>query len=190
MDGDMRDYLKTELQATDEELDKLEKLIQLQQSKVNSTEANINQPSVIFDDFLYQGDLGHAIDEKLLSELKIQHIINLCDCPLETAIVERFDVTWIDNFDDNFQSQIREHLNRTNDLLDKYNKNKEKVLVHCQAGISRSSSIILAYLMKYNHKSLEEAYEYLLERRPIVAPNYGFLIQLIRYEKELENQKT
>ncbi|CAF4263091.1 unnamed protein product [Adineta steineri] len=64
----------------------------------------------------------------------------------------------------------------------------EKVLVHCQAGISRSSSIVLAYLIRYHNDSLEKAYEYLLERRPIAAPNYNFLIQLIRYEKELKNK--
>ena len=30
-----------------------------------------------------------------------------------------------------------------------------------------------------------KAYDYLLDRRPISSPNYGFFIQLIRYEKEL-----
>ncbi|CAF3292376.1 unnamed protein product, partial [Rotaria sp. Silwood2] len=33
-------------------------------------------------------------------------------------------------------------------------------------------------------QSLEKAYEHLLERRSIAAPNYGFLIELIRYENE------
>lgn len=35
--------------------------------------------------------------------------------------------------------------------------------------------------------NLEKAYQYLIERRSIVAPNYGFFIQLIRYEKKIKN---
>ncbi|CAF1050269.1 unnamed protein product [Adineta steineri] len=54
-------------------------------------------------------------------------------------------------------------------------------------GISRSSSIVLAYLMKYHHDTLMEAHDFLLDRRPISCPNPGFLLQLIRYEKKLRN---
>jgi hypothetical protein len=41
---------------------------------------------------------------------------------------------------------------------------------------------------RHHNDSLEKAYEYLLERRPIAAPNYGFFIQLIRYEKQIQNK--
>lgn len=48
------------------------------------------------------------------------------------------------------------------------------------------------FFFRYDKSSLEEAYKYLLDRRPIAAPNHGFLIELIRYEKELQdkNQHT
>ncbi|CAF3493530.1 unnamed protein product [Rotaria socialis] len=65
--------------------------------------------------------------------------------------------------------------------------NNENVLVHCQAGISRSSAIVLAYLLKYQQKTLLAAYGYLTERRHLAEPNGCFLLQLIRYEKELHN---
>ncbi|CAF0985935.1 unnamed protein product [Rotaria sordida] len=41
--------------------------------------------------------------------------------------------------------------------------------------------------MKYHHDTLLKAYDYLLDRSPICAPNSGFLMQLIRYEKALRN---
>ncbi|CAF1283658.1 unnamed protein product, partial [Rotaria sordida] len=47
-------------------------------------------------------------------------------------------------------------------------------------GISRSSSIVLAYLLRYHHNSLAEAYDYLVERRRFAAPNHAFFLQLIR----------
>jgi len=53
------------------------------------------------------------------------------------------------------------------------------------SGVSRSATIVLAYLMKYHHNTLKEAFYYLIEKRPQVWPNEGFLLQLIRYETEL-----
>ncbi len=53
------------------------------------------------------------------------------------------------------------------------------------SGVSRSATIVLAYLMKYHHNTLKEAYFYLVEKRPQIRPNDGFLVQLIRYENDL-----
>ncbi|CAF4371144.1 unnamed protein product, partial [Rotaria magnacalcarata] len=47
-------------------------------------------------------------------------------------------------------------------------------------GVSRSSSIVLAYLMKYHYHTVHEAYAHLVARRHIALPNDGFFIQLIR----------
>jgi len=47
----------------------------------------------------------------------------------------------------------------------------------------------LLFKLRYHHDSLSKAYEYLLERRRIAAPNLSFFLQLIRYEKELRTTK-
>jgi protein-tyrosine phosphatase len=52
-------------------------------------------------------------------------------------------------------------------------------------GVSRSSSVVIAFLMKRNQMSLKDAIEYVKERRPIVEPNRGFMRQLIEYERML-----
>jgi hypothetical protein len=39
--------------------------------------------------------------------------------------------------------------------------------------------------MKYHHNTLKEAFYFLIEKRPQIWPNEGFLLQLIRYETEL-----
>lgn len=73
-------------------------------------------------------------------------------------------------------------------LADRINDNLQqgkKTLVHCYVGRSRSASIILAYLMKYQQMSLREAFHYLRSRRHIIGPNFGFIKQLIAYEKSL-----
>jgi atypical dual specificity phosphatase/dual specificity phosphatase 12 len=60
-------------------------------------------------------------------------------------------------------------------------------LVHCYAGISRSASIIISYLMKKYNWSYEKAYNYVKNKRPIINPNRGFKKQLIQYENYLKS---
>ena len=66
-------------------------------------------------------------------------------------------------------------------------KNGGNVLVHCVAGISRSASVVLAYLMWKENMSFEEALEYLKGLRPIVEPNDGFVKQLKDFEVQIRN---
>ena len=61
----------------------------------------------------------------------------------------------------------------------------QRVLVHCQAGQSRSAAIVLAYLMKYQDMSYEQAFERLRSVRPQVEPNVGFVRQLKVFEQRV-----
>jgi len=60
-------------------------------------------------------------------------------------------------------------------------------LVHCAAGISRSSTIVIAYLMQAMQFSLTEAFKYVREKRPIISPNDGFSRQLQVYQDILSS---
>ena len=51
------------------------------------------------------------------------------------------------------------------------------VLVHCAQGVSRSASLILAFLMRKHNMSLKAAYQLLKQKRPVVKPNTNFLRQ-------------
>lgn len=69
------------------------------------------------------------------------------------------------------------------------------VLVHCMAGISRSVSFTIAYLMKYKGLKFDEALSLIQSRRSIVIysltqanPNDGFVTQLKRYRKYLKSK--
>ncbi|CAF3433051.1 unnamed protein product [Rotaria sp. Silwood1] len=189
--GVMEGYLRETFNATDEELTYLQEIFGHRDQKLKSLSTGrspYGSPSVVIDDFLYHGDLGHASNIKLLNQLGIRHIIDVCDCQLEKEILENFHVLWINLYDE-LRADIKKHFEETNEFLRVCKEKNEKVLVHCQMGISRSSSVVLAYLMKYHHDSLLKAYDYLLERRRIAAPNISFFLQLIRYEKELRKTK-
>lgn len=65
-------------------------------------------------------------------------------------------------------------------------KNKGgRVFVHCQAGISRSATICLAYLMRTNRVKLDEAFEFVKQRRSIISPNFSFMGQLLQFESQV-----
>jgi protein-tyrosine phosphatase len=58
---------------------------------------------------------------------------------------------------------------------------KTNVLVHCQAGVSRSVTIVAAYLMKENRIDYVSSLDLIRSKRPQICPNKGFLKQLKQY---------
>jgi hypothetical protein len=62
---------------------------------------------------------------------------------------------------------------------------RKNVLVHCAAGISRSCTIAIAYLMREYRLTANEGLALVRNSRPFVCPNQGFANQLMAYEKEL-----
>ena len=56
------------------------------------------------------------------------------------------------------------------------------VLVHCNAGVSRAPTVVIAYLMAEYGKSFKEAYDCVKEKRSFIRPNEGFLQQLKEFE--------
>ena len=62
------------------------------------------------------------------------------------------------------------------------------ILVHCFAGISRSTTMVIAYLMKEFGKSVHEALYHIRKNRPFANPNHGFMNQLYMYERELKKR--
>ena len=59
--------------------------------------------------------------------------------------------------------------------------------MHCQAGVSRSVTITVAYIMLHSRMSMMDAFKYVKSCRSIVAPNFNFMGQLMEFEKCLES---
>ncbi|GAV56042.1 hypothetical protein ZYGR_0AZ02140 [Zygosaccharomyces rouxii] len=57
----------------------------------------------------------------------------------------------------------------------------QRVLVHCQCGVSRSASLVVAYIMRYAKLSLNDAYERLKSVARDISPNMGLIFQLMEW---------
>ena len=73
------------------------------------------------------------------------------------------------------------HFENGIEFIDRHRK-YTSVLVHCFAGVSRSASICVAYLMKIKKWNLEKALWHLKKCRKIINPNVGFIKKLAFYE--------
>ncbi|UJR16868.1 hypothetical protein I4U23_003766 [Adineta vaga] len=147
------------IQATDEEINYLKqlRLFQLIRKDISFKRPNFLYPSMIIDNFLYHGTIEHARNMNLLQELNIRHIINISDVRLRSDIVKKLEVLWI-NVEDLNNVNIRQYFDQTNEFLHRCRRNNHTVLVTCRKGVSRSSSIILAYLLKFHHDNVQDAY--------------------------------
>jgi atypical dual specificity phosphatase len=128
-----------------------------------------------------------ALKSKNLQALDINLIVNCTkEVPNMQMMVdcERIKL-WLDDTDD---TDLLSHFDTVNDHIRFVLGGGGRALVHCVAGVSRSASFCLAYLMKFERMSLRQAYRYMSLRRPMVRPNLGFWKQLIQYESILRPQ--
>ena len=61
-----------------------------------------------------------------------------------------------------------------------------KILFHCYAGVSRSATFAIAYLMKTNMITVDKAYELVKMKRNMINPNKGFMEALHKFEDYMQ----
>lgn len=71
------------------------------------------------------------------------------------------------------------------EFIDESQLRGEGCLVHCFAGLSRSATTVIAYLMIRKRMRLDDAYLLAKKGRPAIFPNKGFLDQLVRLDSKL-----
>lgn len=69
-------------------------------------------------------------------------------------------------------------------FIDQERKNGN-VLIHCAAGISRSASLLIAYMMHHYEGSFDNCLMHVMRQRPCVRPNAGFTKQLKEFSRDL-----
>lgn len=89
------------------------------------------------------------------------------------------------NISDTFEQLLDKFFDEAHNFIEEARRNRCNILVHCKAGISRSPTIAIAYLMKWKRLHLQEAYNLVKRCRPQISPNLNFMGQLVSYERYL-----
>ena len=135
---------------------------------------------------LFIGDDRVAFNKPVLDKFQITHILNLTtDVPNQF----REDITYMKIILLDVETQnIIQYFHSSFEFIEKALRENDtnRVLVHCNAGISRSASFVIAYLLqKRVFVYFDDAYRHLKKVRPIIEPNNGFKRQLKEFEGRL-----
>jgi len=139
-------------------------------------------------DNLYIGDKRTAKDKDLLQSLGITYVVNVTK-----DIRNYFELPPFKYLkcpcDDTDVASLQMYFDKAVDFIEEGRADGHSVLVHCQQGVSRSVSIVLAYLIRTQGLSLKEAYTKVRLVRPEAKPKQNFLSQLFKYENRLTSSK-
>ncbi len=133
-------------------------------------------------DGLYLTDFNNAKDYASLKALGVRQIL-IVGKELPRHGEPFFKVMHV-KIDDIPNENIKKHFNATFDFI-----KRGPTVVHCAMGISRSSSIVIAYLMRKYQLPYDKAIKYVCSRRAVVNPNTGFREQLQKFDKEINQPK-
>ena len=131
---------------------------------------------------IFLGKSNSAQNLDVLQELGITHIL-MVGYDLEAKFPKQITYTHLE-MDDKEGVNIQVYFDTACDFIDEAINSGGKILIHCHAGVSRSASIVIAYLIKQKKISYEEAREICRQGRPCINPNRGFVEQLRHWSKQ------
>jgi len=90
---------------------------------------------------------------------------------------------------DEAHADILSYLEGATTFLHHLIQHNMNVLVHCERGISRSATVVLAFLIRFHKMTRDKAYLHVKARRPSISPNPGFWDQLEVFEQQCRRQE-
>ncbi|WVQ78690.1 hypothetical protein IAT38_000777 [Cryptococcus sp. DSM 104549] len=159
--------------------------------------------------FLYLGNLEHAGNAAMLQALGITHVVSVGESLMNpdelgsgyapahgntlaaAARAGRISVLDLTDVRDDGNDPLRPVIARACAWIEQARLDGGTTLVHCRVGVSRSASIVIAYMMQYEHMGLMDAYMMCRARRlnVLIQPNLRFFHELFGWEVELARQE-
>lgn len=133
---------------------------------------------------IFLGSIEAAYNKHRLRELNVTHVVSLVEQAPPYPLLFKYLLIDVPDIE-------------STDLLGRFDEACQYIdsslkggacLIHCQAGMSRSATITIAWVMKSYRLRFNDAHDFVRERRPIILPNPGFVEQLQKWEAELEKR--
>lgn len=125
-----------------------------------------------------------AANEKNVKKFGISTVVTAAKELFKQPVGDGVEVIQLD-VSDTPKEDLSKYFEQISTVIKESKERNEKVLVHCMAGVSRSATLCIAYLMRHEGYTFNEAMIHVKCRRSIVRPNLGFIDQLKEWEKEV-----
>ena len=137
-------------------------------------------------DHIFLGSYSNAKDFSELEKNNIKYILN-CAAECDNIFKDKIKYLKLEIKDQN-DFPINEYFEEGIKFIkESISNNDGNILIHCFQGKSRSTTLLMAYLIKYNNEDTNSAYKILKSKRQLTMPNLGFMQKLREYEKEIGN---
>lgn len=145
-------------------------------------------PAIILVDFLYLGSQDSVTLENV-QKYQLTDILSVGIQAPDSDII----------YGDGENSSVRNHfiecldlpntqlnviIKRTNEIIESVYEHNGRILIHCNAGVSRSASVCIAYLMLHRKMNFSAAFSCVKSKRECIRPNDGFLKQLKQMDQQ------
>mmetsp|Transcript_17488 Transcript_17488/g.52573 ORF Transcript_17488/g.52573 Transcript_17488/m.52573 type:complete len:292 (-) Transcript_17488:88-963(-) len=136
-------------------------------------------PTAVIPGFLYLGSYDTASRSEILKAMAITHILNTVPT-CQPLFKNTFQYRTVSSSPPDFKECF--------DFIDSVKaEGSSKVLVHCMSGLSRSPTVVIAYLMKARGWRLLESYKWVQEKRPLLQLSPGDKLRLVEFEMSMYN---
>ncbi|XP_060555231.1 dual specificity protein phosphatase 7-like [Ruditapes philippinarum] len=134
---------------------------------------------------LYLGNAKNSADKDVLKNFGISYILNVTpNVPNKFEEDSAFKYMKIP-ISDHLSQNLSKFFPEAIAFIDEARGSNQGVLVHCLAGVSRSVTITVAYLMQTKQLTLNDAYDYVKACKPNISPNFNFMGQLLEFQRSL-----
>ena len=138
--------------------------------------------------YLYLGTEWNASNYDSLTDDKVTHILNVSS-EVDNFFPDTFKYLNIRVLDVD-ETDLLKEFDRTNKFIQEAKEQGTSCLVHCKMGVSRSASVVLAYLMKEFNWNYQQAFNFTKQKRNCINPNDSFKQQLATYESILNAHRA
>lgn len=127
-------------------------------------------------------------DLEFLKDNGVESIVSLTELPLHKTLIEEFGFEYkhipIPDFSTPTLEQIEEFVTFVNNLL----SSKKKIVVHCEAGIGRTGTMLACYLVSKGYNA-ENAISEVRKRRPGSIETMEQEDTVVKYEEKLSRKR-
>jgi hypothetical protein len=166
------------------------------------TKSDFDLPSEIVPKILYLGSRLSSLNDELMLALNIRQVVVCCryleahfynNNNLSKEVAQRFSsnnenhntvairylrLPVTDSLDENLLPFLESAI----DFVDQGVQQQCATLIHCRGGVSRSASVVIAYIMRKQQLTYNLALAFVKSRRNSVCPNSAFAEQLRLFE--------